>query len=34
MHSMTYDDKKLFTTKLNYLVHEKKLLKIKNSLRS
>ena len=34
MHSITYNDRKLFATELNYFVHEKKLLAIKFSLRS
>ena len=33
MHLMTYDDRKLFATELNYSVHEKKSLTIKHSLR-
>ena len=33
MHSMTYNDRKLFATKLNYFVYEKELLTIKHSFR-
>ena len=34
MHLVTYDDKKLFATKLNYSVHKKELLAIKHLFRS
>ena len=34
MHLMTYNDKKLFATELNYFVNEKELLTIKHSFRS
>ena len=33
MHLITYNDKKLFATKLDYFIHEKKLLTVKHSFR-
>ena len=30
MHSMTYNDRKLSATELNYSIHEKELLAIKH----
>ena len=34
MHSMTYNDRRFYTTEFNYFVHEKELLTIKHSFRS